>query len=101
MKTIAVQKNLPTRPNYNQNVSRSNFDLDNLDSLYSQGSIEESDPSPELPEVEIMPPPEKAIIEIIDVDAEIKTHNKVTTEGGNIEKRSTKLKKRATKTNKL
>ena len=58
------------RTKYNQNGSSSNSDLDNVVFPYSQGIIEKREPSLELPEVVIVPPPKKVLIKTIDVDSE-------------------------------
>ena len=57
LKSIAVKKKPPSRPNY-------------LESSHSQGGIVRSDPSPEVEEVEIFPAPKKEDVEIINVNAE-------------------------------
>ena len=85
----------PTRTNYNQNSSRSNLDLDNLDLPYFQGSIEKREPSSMQTEVVIVTLPKKEIIEIIDVDAD--TSGQVVTEKNNIEKIMNKLKSKSNK----
>ena len=50
---------------------RSNLDFDNLNKSCSQGNFLNNDHHPELQEVEFPPPPEKRILEIIDVDADV------------------------------
>ena len=93
LKTIALQKKPPTRLNYNQNVSRLNFDLNNLNSSCFQGSINKSDLSPEAPEIKIMSAPKKAIVKIIDVDTE--TPGKYVTKNKIIKRMMTDLKSKS------
>ena len=79
--------------NYKQNVSRSNFDLNNLNSSCFQGSINKSDLSPEAPEIKIMSAPKKAIVKIIDVDTE--TPGKYVTKNKIIKRMMTDLKSKS------
>ena len=71
LKSIPVKKEPPTKMIHKNSISAANLDIENINKSCSQGSILNNDHHTELQEVELVQPPEKAIVETIDVDLDV------------------------------